>query len=131
DPANHRDAPIYLYTYVIFGLLAPWSLLLPAALTRTRRADRFAAAYFWATFLFFTLSASRRSYYLLPVLPAAALLIAVVLMRTNPWRLVGVWLFAIGVLIAPIVLVPPSWRPVRFEGLPELPAQGPFLVAWL
>jgi 4-amino-4-deoxy-L-arabinose transferase-like glycosyltransferase len=31
DPVNHRG-PIYLYGYVIFLLLAPWSLLVPAAL---------------------------------------------------------------------------------------------------
>src|SRR5205814_7675510 len=75
----------YLYAYVIFGLLAPWSVLLPAALIHghaktaaqgSGTGRRFALIFFWATFAFFTLSASRRSYYLLPILPAAALLIA-------------------------------------------------------
>ncbi len=84
-PFDHRG-PIYLYVYVIFGLMAPWSALLPAALVETHslrranaepaRADRFALVYFWATFIFFTLSGSRRSYYILPILPAAAILIA-------------------------------------------------------
>src|SRR5207245_6222845 len=82
DPVNHRG-PAYMYVYVIIGLMAPWSLLLPAAIARTvgawrggfSRGDRFAAAYFGATFLFFTLAGSRRSYYLVPVLPAAALLV--------------------------------------------------------
>src|SRR5262249_53544774 len=63
DPVNHRG-PAYLYVYVIFGLMAPWSLLLPAALARTAgamrggicRGDRFAVAYFGAIFLFFTLA---------------------------------------------------------------------------
>lgn len=83
-PVNHRG-PITLYTYVIFLLLAPWSILLPPALLqahyqadaggRKQSNDRFALAYFWSTFLFFTLASSRRSYYLLPVLPACALLI--------------------------------------------------------
>ena len=40
------------------------------------RSDRFALVYFWATFIFFTLSGSRRSYYILPILPAAAMLVA-------------------------------------------------------
>jgi 4-amino-4-deoxy-L-arabinose transferase-like glycosyltransferase len=83
DPVNHRG-PVYLYALVIFALLAPWSPLLPAALIRAhrrlrgpwRREHRFALSFFWAVFLFFTLSSSRRSYYLLPVLPAAALLVA-------------------------------------------------------
>src|SRR5207237_710202 len=51
DAHNHRG-PVYLYTYVIVGLLAPWSLLLPAALVRAHHArdpmDRFALAFFWA-----------------------------------------------------------------------------------
>ena len=79
DAHNHRG-PIYLYAYVIVGLLAPWSLMLPAALVRAHqtrdRGDRFALAFFWAIFVFFTLSSSRRSYYLVPILPAAALLVA-------------------------------------------------------
>src|SRR5271155_2832715 len=64
-PFDHRG-PIYLYVYVIFGLMAPWSALLPAALVETHsirrarlepeRSDRFALVYFWATFIFFTLS---------------------------------------------------------------------------
>jgi hypothetical protein len=36
---------------------------------------------FWATFVFFTLSGSRRSYYILPILPAAAILDREVLKR--------------------------------------------------
>src|ERR1043165_4392529 len=64
DPVNHKG-PIYLYSYVIFILLAPWSLLLPAALVhahtcgdRKSRANAFALAYFWSVFIFFTLSSS-------------------------------------------------------------------------
>jgi 4-amino-4-deoxy-L-arabinose transferase-like glycosyltransferase len=78
-PHNHRG-PVYLYAYVIFALAAPWSLLLPAALVQARGNSlpgrRFMLVFFWATFAFFTLSASRRSYYLLPILPAVALLVA-------------------------------------------------------
>ena len=86
-PFDHRG-PIYLYFYVIFALMMPWSAFLPAALAEahrkpvadrigaTERGHRFALVYFWATFIFFTLSGSRRSYYLLPILPAGALLVA-------------------------------------------------------
>ena len=80
-PHNHVG-PVYLYLGVILVLAAPWSAFLPAALVPPRpvsRGDRLARAYFWAVFVFFTASASRRSYYLLPVLPAAALLIGRVL----------------------------------------------------
>jgi 4-amino-4-deoxy-L-arabinose transferase-like glycosyltransferase len=138
DPVNHRG-PVYLYGYVIFMLLAPWSSLLPAALVHAhasrRRADRFALAFFWSVFVFFTLSASRRSYYLLPILPAAALLVAAMLARPAErlapaarWlRRAGVGLFAIVVLAAPLALV---LRPAAFQNFPPLPAIGAFLAAW-
>ena len=35
-PFDHRG-PIYLYVYVIFGLMAPWSALLPAALVEAHQ----------------------------------------------------------------------------------------------
>src|SRR6202011_2058808 len=92
EPFDHRG-PIYLYVYVIFALMAPWSALLPAALVEAHhlrridaepaRADRFVLVYFWATFIFFTLSGSRRSYYILPILPAAAILVARTLTLTD------------------------------------------------
>jgi 4-amino-4-deoxy-L-arabinose transferase-like glycosyltransferase len=80
QPFDHKE-PVYLYTYVIFALMAPWSFFLPAALVHmhskpTGKNDRFVLAYFWATFIFFTVSGSRRGYYLLPILPAAAILVA-------------------------------------------------------
>jgi 4-amino-4-deoxy-L-arabinose transferase-like glycosyltransferase len=91
DPVNHRG-PVYLYAVVIFALFAPWSLLLPTAIMRAHRrmsvsrprGNRFALSFFWVVFLFFTLSSSRRSYYLLPVLPAASLLVAAAVARPGP-----------------------------------------------
>ena len=78
QPHNHTG-PVYLYVGVLGVLALPWSLFLPAALVSrpvVRPADRLAWAYFLAVFAFFTASASRRSYYLLPVLPPTAVLIA-------------------------------------------------------
>ncbi|HEV3144798.1 MAG TPA: glycosyltransferase family 39 protein [Gemmataceae bacterium] len=149
NPVNHRG-PMYLYLYVIFGLLAPWSVLLPAALWHghaTWRADdseqrsrRFALIYFWSVFLFFTLAASRRSYYLLPVLPAAALLIGQLLANPWPslrptarWLLVGggailaVIVFVSGLaLLTPQRLLPPAWK-----DLPALPYPMLFGLGWV
>ena len=80
EPFDHKE-PIYLYTYALFKLMAPWCVFLPAALVHmhfkpTDKNDRFVLAFFWATFIFFTLSGSRRDYYLLPILPAAAIIVA-------------------------------------------------------
>jgi hypothetical protein len=137
-PFDHRGT-IYLYLYVIFALAAPWSALLPAALIEAHkrrtvgdepaRGDRFALVYFWATFVFFTISGSRRSYYLLPILPAVALLVAR-LLTVNEFRSrwarsllrVGfgiVALATVGAIVA--LLLPAGLLPRRLAELPPIP----------
>ncbi|MGH7864820.1 MAG: ArnT family glycosyltransferase [Candidatus Binataceae bacterium] len=149
NPFDHR-APVYLYAYAIFALAAPWSVLLPASLSEIHhrrrvgvepaRADRFALAYFWVTFIFFTLSGSRRSYYLVPILPAVALIVAAVLARPGgqlsprAWRLLR-WGFALAAILsvgAVVALLPPE---ALLSGdaalLPPIPARGIYAVIWL
>jgi 4-amino-4-deoxy-L-arabinose transferase-like glycosyltransferase len=82
---DHKD-PFHTYFVKIFYLAAPWSLVLPAALIRClqgarRRLSQIPEALilFGVIFLFFTLSGSRRPYYLLPILPFVAILAANVL----------------------------------------------------
>jgi 4-amino-4-deoxy-L-arabinose transferase-like glycosyltransferase len=147
DPVNHRG-PAYLYLYVILGLFAPWSLLLPAVVARVTsiwraglpRGDRFAIAYFAATFLFFTLAGSRRSYYLLPVLPAAALLVARLLTTASSGQSVmtrrlvtlGLLLATVVLLLAGVVLLPAArLLPERWNSLPSLPAPFAFALGWV
>lgn len=144
DPVNHRG-PIYLYAYIIFMLLAPWSLLLPAALVHAHSSDdkqsrgrAFALAYFWGTFIFFTLSSSRRSYYLLPILPAAAFLIARMLTARAAWSratyafvLVGFSLLSVAVLLSIAALLGTAWLPEPWDRLPALPCRWAFVSAWL
>jgi 4-amino-4-deoxy-L-arabinose transferase-like glycosyltransferase len=147
-PFDHRG-PVYLYVYVIFALAAPWSALLPAALTEVHkrrtvgdepaRGDRFALVYFWATFAFFTISGSRRSYYLLPILPAVALLVAR-LLRVQEFRsrwarrLLG---FGFGIVALVTVssiaaLLLPAWLlPPKLAALPPIPEPIIFTIAWI
>ena len=148
-PFDHRG-PIYLYVYVIFGLMAPWSALLPAALVETHtlrradaepaRSDRFALVYFWATFIFFTLSGSRRSYYILPILPAAAILVARTLVYPGELRsifarrllIIGYALVAFLALAGILLLIPASAiLPSPYDALPDLPAKPAFIVFWI
>jgi 4-amino-4-deoxy-L-arabinose transferase-like glycosyltransferase len=148
-PFDHRG-PIYLYVYVIFGLMAPWSALLPAALVETHtlrhanaepaRADRFGLVYFWATFIFFTLSGSRRSYYILPILPAAAILVARTLVYRGELRsMIARRLMTIGYAVVAIaavggiVMLIPAWAilPSPYDALPDLPAKSAFIVFWI
>ena len=149
EPFDHRG-PVYLYTYVIFALMAPWSALLPAALVEAHRrppansarsrSDRFTMAMFWATFVFFTLSGSRRSYYLLPILPAAAILVARLLGRRlelmTPWacRLTKLGFAAItcAVVLAALAFVPPQLLlPQPYAQLPPAPGLGVFAIFWI
>src|SRR5262249_39417680 len=136
-PFDHRG-PVYLYLYVIFALAAPWSALLPAALIEAdqrrrvgdepARADRFALVYFWATFVFFTISGSRRSYYLLPILPAVALLVGRLLMVQefrSRWarRLLGLGfgIVALATVGAIVGLLLPAALPRSLAALPPIP----------
>src|SRR5260370_561346 len=124
--------------------------MLPAALVETpslRRADvkpahadRFALVYFWATFIFFTISGSRRSYYLLPILPAAAILVARTLAYPGELRstfarrllIVGYAIVAIAA-VGGIVLLIPAWAvlPSPYDALPDLPPKSPFHAFWI
>jgi hypothetical protein len=85
SPFDHKD-PFYVYFIRIFDLFAPWSILLPAAFVYIFRKGRFTnpgvktiLLYFAGIFLFFTISGSRRSYYILPALPFAAMIVGIFL----------------------------------------------------
>jgi 4-amino-4-deoxy-L-arabinose transferase-like glycosyltransferase len=148
EPFDHRG-PVYLYLYVIFALMAPWSILLPAAIvnahheravdTERTRSDRFVLIFFWSTFVFFTISGSRRSYYILPILPAAAMLVARLL--TSPWERISAWtrrllIAGYGVFVAIVflgfgLLIPPSMiLSGLLAKLPAAPDRAVFIVMW-
>jgi 4-amino-4-deoxy-L-arabinose transferase-like glycosyltransferase len=149
-PFDHRG-PIYLYVYVIFALMAPWSALLPAALVEAHerrrsgadfvRGDRFALVWFWATFIFFTLSGSRRSYYILPILPPAAILVARLVSGTaevrsrwaNRLMVAGYAIVAVAAMLSIGILLPASWvlRGTQLANLPPAPAPIAMAVLWV
>jgi 4-amino-4-deoxy-L-arabinose transferase-like glycosyltransferase len=156
-PFDHRG-PIYLYVYVIFGLMAPWSVFLPAALVQAHQRDArtstpglspgqregnvdcFVLVFFWTTFIFFTLSGSRRSYYILPILPAAAILVARAFtdaeadLSESVQRLlkIGYGLVIAVVAFSIVVLLPPRWfLPKPYAFLPMAPYPGVFAAYWV
>lgn len=146
-PFDHKG-PFYLYVYVIVPLMAPWSVFLPAALVRaherlrnsqTLHSDRFALVYFWATFIFFTASGSRRSYYLLPILPAAAALVALLLCE-SPRALsrlvrsltdIAYGLLVVAIVAAGVLLLPTTMRPGSLRLFPAAPVSGVLAVIWV
>jgi 4-amino-4-deoxy-L-arabinose transferase-like glycosyltransferase len=82
-PIDHKG-PIYLYVYSLPVLLLPWTPLFVLAtigVVKYRKGlDGNTRWLIWAialVFLFFSISGSRRSYYILPILPLCALLMAV------------------------------------------------------
>jgi 4-amino-4-deoxy-L-arabinose transferase-like glycosyltransferase len=149
-PFDHRG-PVLLYIPVIFALLAPWSAFLPGALIYVHQtlkaskssslgcADRFTLTFFWATFIFFTASGSRRSYYILPILPAGAMLVARAL-NARPDTLsalarhtldAGYFVVAGAAILGIVALASPWFLPGRLASLPSLPHPHVFLAMWL
>jgi len=81
----HHPGPIYFYLPVLIGLVLPWTIVLAASFLSTRRwnwrgqlpVDRaLVLAFLWLVFpvVFFSLSGSKLTAYILPALPGAALL---------------------------------------------------------
>jgi 4-amino-4-deoxy-L-arabinose transferase-like glycosyltransferase len=110
---DHKD-PFYTYFIKIFYLAAPWSLVLPFAVIRCvqlvrRRVSQIPEALilFGAVFIFFTLSGSRRPYYLLPILPFVAILVANVLREFavgSLGRSIQVTVKVVGVLLGLVMI---------------------------
>jgi len=132
-PFDHKD-PFYVYCYRIFDLAAPWSLFLPPALFRALKDARLKHAHirdilliFGAIFLFFTLSGSRRPYYILPILPFASILVADCFMRFMRGELtpglqrittmLGLLLALILAVPLPALIMKPAFLPQGVEGL--------------
>jgi 4-amino-4-deoxy-L-arabinose transferase-like glycosyltransferase len=110
---DHKS-PFYTYFVKIFYLAAPWSFLLPFAmihpLQRARRRlsqTPEALLLLGAIFIFFTLSGSRRPYYLLPILPFTAILVANMLREfaagTLSWGVQGA-VRGVGVLLGLVLI---------------------------
>jgi 4-amino-4-deoxy-L-arabinose transferase-like glycosyltransferase len=80
DPFNHQQ-PFYYYIPRLLSDLFPWSLLIPAAWfasagsERERRGRLFVRIWFAAVLILFSAAGAKRGVYLLPLYPAAALLV--------------------------------------------------------
>ena len=83
---NHKK-PFYYFLYTFPADFLPWVLLLPGALvwglSKTQRANRadfyFPLCWFITIFIFFSLSTCKRNLYLLPLYPAASIMVGVFL----------------------------------------------------
>jgi 4-amino-4-deoxy-L-arabinose transferase-like glycosyltransferase len=79
--------PIYYYFLMIFKFTTPWFIFLPMALVapfykvwnEKRPLMKFLWLWFTVDFLFLTLDAGKRQHYIMPLMPAMAVLIGVLL----------------------------------------------------
>ena len=97
----HHPQPVYFYPAIILMLALPWTPFLVEALIKARKwawhgtdslsvARGFSLAWLLAPIVFFSFSGSKLPGYILPALPAAALLIADVLRRKKPAVLIAI-----------------------------------------
>lgn len=120
-----RPAWFYLATY--FGQGAPWSLLLPLAALQLLRRQPDAGGrilILWMVLVggLLTLSHGKVDYYLLPLYPAAALLVgrylSIVVWTRIERRFVGLLLGLVGAALVllpiPMMRMPIEWRPHGF-----------------
>ena len=114
-PFDHKG-PVWTYFIRIFDLTAPWSLLLPAALVYLLPRLRASMSntgeliiLFGSVFVFFTLSGSRRSYYLLPIIPFFAIMTGHFMgdfIKNHLSRPLDLYVKSFGVLLSIIFVAP-------------------------
>jgi len=138
-PFDHTDSFFY-YFYYIFITLSPWTTLIPVFFTVLKRKDFlrekgvfFFVLWFVCLFIFFTLSGSKRGYYLLPVIAPFSILLGFTLTRsalsekyskikTAFWLFPGIAAALSGILL---LLLPLTALPEKFPHI--APVTQPFL----
>jgi 4-amino-4-deoxy-L-arabinose transferase-like glycosyltransferase len=122
-PFDHKE-PFYIYFYHLPQLIFPWTPLILAAMwtayTSIRRLDWPSKWLTIATtliFIFFTISGSRRAYYIIPIIPFCALMASLYLMmqREEKWNRVvfGIQMWVFVVIIAAEILSPAVWPVIK------------------
>jgi 4-amino-4-deoxy-L-arabinose transferase-like glycosyltransferase len=124
---NRHSAPWYFYFLVVLSLFAPYSVYLPIAIARIKFWRRswwssqarshqlplFVVFWFLGVFGFFTVSITKLPSYVLPLMPAAAILIALLWgeILPNPsaapnyfWLRVSAWVNVVFIIALGIVL---------------------------
>jgi 4-amino-4-deoxy-L-arabinose transferase-like glycosyltransferase len=126
QPFDHVE-PFYVYLYHLPALFLPWAPLLIIALFKfftapknLDRRTRWLMDFVVLVFVFFTVSGSRRSYYILPMLPFCAILTSVFLNSdgNERWKRLGLGLQSGSfILIAVLLIFVPLVRPLIEKGM--------------
>ncbi len=93
QPFDHDDEPFFSYFYHMPRIMAPWALLMVAAIVavawRWKKLDlntRWLLVANAIIFVMFTISGSRRWYYILPIMPFTAILIGEYICAGNRFK---------------------------------------------
>jgi len=72
-----RSEPLYYFLPVLFGSLFPWSVFIPRAVAGLGKVPALRLFFVWSVvvFVFFSVSGSKLSPYILPIYPALALIL--------------------------------------------------------
>lgn len=123
QPFDHKE-PFYVYFLYVPSLLLPWTPLFLGSLFGSRQLlragdknTRWLIETMALIFAFFTLSGSRRNYYILPIIPFCALYMAVFLQAGGNERLKRIFLALQVALLSVVALVelltPVLWPVVK------------------
>ena len=128
EPWDH-DEPWWYYGLNFWNDLAPWSwfvplcILLPGRDDGERRLDRRCWIWIAVVVVFFSLSASKRSAYILPIAPAVAILVAGLFERLLTGELAPSRRRGLQAVLAGIaLLVVAAGAYLRFEAIERYPA---------
>jgi 4-amino-4-deoxy-L-arabinose transferase-like glycosyltransferase len=124
----HHSAPVYYYLPVFLGGFFPWSCFVPYAWFTVssplkklldRKADLFILLWFTVPFIFFSIARSKNSTYILPIYPAASIMVAKLWMelilnfsaksKGIRFSLVGLISFLMAAFIFIIMYYPSYW----------------------
>lgn len=127
-PSSHSVSVFYWPFSQLASLakgMVPWTFLIPPTIVMAYRSRRCAPSFFlfcWASviFAFFTIIASKRDLYILPMYPAIATLIALWVLRPTPTfnlRLIKIMSAFMGVFVLVIAAIAPVYLKHRFPDL--------------
>jgi 4-amino-4-deoxy-L-arabinose transferase-like glycosyltransferase len=110
-----RERPWWFFIPVVLGGLFPWATFLPFSRAGLRslyaesRADRFLICWIVVVFAFFSVSHSKLPFYILPIFPALAMLIArrISMLCTADIRRRLLWISALSAALALVALMLP------------------------
>ncbi|MBU0910316.1 MAG: glycosyltransferase family 39 protein [Proteobacteria bacterium] len=133
QPFDHKE-PFYVYFLYVPSLLLPWTPLFlgslfgsPQLLRTGDKNTRWLVETMVIIFVFFTLSGSRRNYYILPIIPFCALYMAVFLQAAGNDKVKRIFLsLQVGLLslVALVELLTPVLWPVVRERVGFVPPES-------